>query len=128
MMFFRVSVIAVLMALVSAFKRTPMQMNMNKKISAAVVAAGLVFMPSSSFAVDLNSPVQIEKKAKFTIGAGVRKDFVLEKKAKFTIGAGVRKDNVLEKKAKFSIGAGVRNSEDLDLDKKAKFTIGAGVR
>jgi hypothetical protein len=55
-------------------------------------------MPSSSFAADLTSPVQMEKKAKFSIGAGI------QKKAKFSIGAGIQKDTVLEKKAKFSIG------------------------
>jgi hypothetical protein len=40
----------------------------------------------------------MEKKAKFSIGAGI------QKKAKFSIGAGIQKETVLEKKAKFSIG------------------------
>jgi hypothetical protein len=95
------------------------------QIAAAFIAGAMVVMPSATFASDLSTPV-IEKRAKFSIGAGIQNSADLEKRAKFSIGAGIQKSQILEKRAKFSIGAGIQNSAELE--KRAKFSIGAGIQ
>jgi hypothetical protein len=95
------------------------------QIAAAFIAGAMVMMPSTSFAADLPTTTT-EKRAKFSIGAGIQNSADLEKRAKFSIGAGIQKSHALEKRAKFSIGAGIQNSADLE--KKAKFSIGAGIQ
>jgi hypothetical protein len=95
------------------------------QIAAAFIAGAMVMIPSTSFATDLPTTT-IEKRAKFSIGAGIQNSADLEKRAKFSIGAGIQKSHVLEKRAKFSIGAGIQNSADLE--KRAKFSIGAGIQ
>ena len=142
-MSFRTAVILLFVAVAAAFKRTPMQMNLGNKIAASLAGA-LMILPTSAFAGNLEqqSPVAIEKKARFYIGAGIKKDspVVNEKKARFYIGAGIHKNALLtalamdmqspivvEKKARFYIGAGIKKDSPVVNEKKARFYIGAGI-
>ena len=100
-------------------------MNTGNKIAASIIGGAILILPNHSQANDLLS----EKRAKFSIGAGIHRSVALDKKAKFSIGAGIHKSDLLEKRAKFSIGAGIHQSDELDLsiEKRAKFSIGAGI-
>lgn len=142
-MSFRIAVIVLFIAVATAFKRSPMQMNMGNKIAASLAGA-LMILPTASFAgtMEQQSPVAIEKKARFYIGGGIHNDgsVVNEKKARFYIGGGIHKNAlltalamdlqspvVIEKKARFYIGGGIHKDGAVVNEKKARFYIGGGI-
>ena len=94
-MFLRSLLIATIVAISSAFS---FKMGLGNKIAASVIGGSMILMPFASNAENL-----LEKKAKFSIGAGIQQSSVInEKKAKFSIGAGIQKKAKVRTNKSFS--------------------------